>query len=238
MIRRFQCCLQKNFEMVTRFYNRTTAGKQLAQRLFSYANRPSTLVVALPRGGVPVAYEVAKALHLPLDICVVRKLGLPSYKELAMGAIAADGLCVLNDELISALSISDATIKQVARQEAKELARRDRLYRRNCPRPSLKNRTLILIDDGIATGSTMQAAISILKKRGAEHIVVAVPVAPYAVCQELNKSVDRVVCLATPSPFNAIGLWYDNFTQTTDETVTQLLSELQPHKVSSSIVHS
>ncbi len=204
--------------------NRTEAGRLLAKKLTAYANRSDVLVLGLPRGGVPVAFEVAKALNLPLDICLVRKLGVPGHKELAMGAIAMGGVMVLNDEVIKWRRISRQAIDAVARRERLELRRRDRLYRGDRPIPDLRNRTVILIDDGIATGSTLRAAIAALRKLQPKSIVVAVPVAPPSTCNQLQAEVDEVVCLRTPEPLSSISLWYEDFSQTTDEEVRRLLA--------------
>jgi putative phosphoribosyl transferase len=212
-------------KMTIRLRNRTEAGQMLASLLTDYANRPDVLVLGLPRGGVPVAFEVAKALNVPLDICLVRKLGVPGHKELAMGAIASGGIRVLNYDVVSWLGISSNTIDEVAAKEQRELERRDRVYRGDRPQSDVSNRTIILVDDGIATGSTMRAAIAILQQQQPEQIVVAVPVAPAQTCKELKSEVDKVVCLMTPEPFYAIGLWYENFEQTTDEEVRELLSK-------------
>jgi putative phosphoribosyl transferase len=210
--------------MKTRFRNRTDAGQQLAQALKTYANRADVLVLGLPRGGVPVAYEVAKALSAPLDICIVRKLGVPGHKELAMGAIASGGVRVLNYDVLGWLQIPSKTIDEVAERELRELQRRDRTYRGERPQPEIKDRTILLVDDGLATGSTMRAAIAVLKAQHPKEIIIAVPVAPTDVCQELRAEVEKVICLATPEPFYAIGLWYENFAQTTDEEVCALLA--------------
>lgn len=211
-----------------RFQNRTEAGQQLAIRLKAYTDRPEVIVLGLPRGGVPVAYEVAKALHSPLDICLVRKLGVPGHKELAMGAIASGGVRILNYDVISWLGITGKTIDEVAARELKELQRRDRTYRGNRPQLDVRNRIVILVDDGIATGSTMQAAISLLKPQNPSYLVVAVPVAPPETCKALRTVVDDVVCLITPETFYAIGLWYEDFSQTTDEEVHELLATSTP----------
>ncbi|MBF2006217.1 MAG: phosphoribosyltransferase [Chlorogloeopsis fritschii C42_A2020_084] len=210
--------------MTIKFHDRAEAGKLLARRLAAYANRPEVLVVALPRGGVPVAFEVAQALHAPLDICIVRKLGVPHHKELAMGAIAAGGIRVLNYDVISWLGISSKTIDEVAAKELRELQRRDHVYRGERPPLDVRNHTVILVDDGIATGSTIRTAIAILRQQQPQRIVVAVPVAPLATCQELRAEVEEIVCLSTPEPLYAIGLWYENFSQTTDEEVRELLA--------------
>jgi putative phosphoribosyl transferase len=211
--------------MTTRFRNRIEAGQLLASQLKNYGNRSDVLVLGLPRGGVPVAYEVAKALNAPLDICLVRKLGVPGHKELAMGAIGSDGVRVLNYDVVSWLGISGKTIDEVAARELRELQRRDRAYRGDRPLPTVKNSTVILVDDGLATGATMRAAIAVLKQEQPQSIIVAVPVAPRAACDALKTEVDKVVCLATPEPFYAIGLWYEDFSQTTDEEVRHLLEQ-------------
>ena len=211
--------------MKTRFRDRTHAGRALAAQLTAYANRPDTLVLGLPRGGVPVAYEVAQALNLPLDICLVRKLGVPGHKELAMGAIASDGVRVLNYDVLSWLAVSDKTLEHVAAHELHELQRRDRAYRGDRPRPKIRDRTVIVIDDGLATGATIKAALEVLRSQQPKKIVVAVPVAPRSACQELANQGYQIVCLATPEPFYAIGLWYENFAQTTDEQVRALLTK-------------
>ncbi len=211
--------------MKTRFQNRTEAGQKLALKLRTYANCPDTLVLGLPRGGVPIAYEVAQALNLPFDICLVRKLGVPGHKELAMGAIASGGVRVLNYDVISWLSISDKALEHIAARELRELQRRDRAYRGDRPQPQIRDRTVILVDDGLATGATMRAAIAVLRSQEPSKIVVAVPVAPISACKALKKEVDQVVCLKTPEPFYAIGLWYENFAQVNDEQVCELLAK-------------
>jgi putative phosphoribosyl transferase len=210
--------------MTGRFRDRTEAGKQLATRLSTYANRSDVLVVGLPRGGVPVAAEVAKKLHAPLDICLVRKLGVPGHKELAMGAIASGGVRVLNYDVLNWLGIFDETVNEVAARELRELERRDRAYRGNRPPLDVRDRTIILVDDGLATGSTMRAAIAAIRQQSPQRIVVAVPVgAPHA-CDAIRGEADKVVCLMTQDPLYAIGIWYENFTQTTDEKVCKLLN--------------
>ena len=211
--------------MTQQFRDRSEAGRLLAKKLKpNYANCPDLLVLGLPRGGVPVAYEVAKVLHAPLDICIVRKLGVPGHKELAMGAIAKGGIMLLDKDLAQSLGISQKEIEQVVVREWQELERRDRLYRGSRPIPDLDNRSIILVDDGIATGSTLKAALSIIKQRQPKRIVVAVPVAPPEVCNELREEVDEVVCLLTPEWLYAIGLWYDDFSPTTDDEVGNLLA--------------
>jgi len=211
--------------MRTRFRDRKEAGQQLAISLKTYADCANGLVLGLPRGGVPIAYEVADALHLPLDVCLVRKLGVPGHKELAMGAIAAGGVRVLNSDVLSWLRISAETLEHVAARELLEVQRRDRAYRGERPQPGIQGKTILLIDDGIATGATMRAAIAVLKAQKPQQIVVAVPVAPLDTCRALNAEVDQVICLATPDPFYAIGLWYKNFAQTTDEQVRKCLAQ-------------
>src|SRR5436853_6995048 len=206
------------------FSDRHDAGRQLAGRLPEYAGRPDVLVLALPRGGVPVAYEVAQALGAPLDVFVVRKLGVPGYEELAMGAVATCGVRVLNDQLVRRLGIPGALIDTVASQERQELARRERLYREGRPPPDVRGRTVILVDDGLATGATMHAAIEALRQLQPARIVGAVPTASPETCAELKTEVDDVICATTPDPFYAVGLWYEDFSQTTDEEVRELLA--------------
>ncbi|HEY9620633.1 MAG TPA: phosphoribosyltransferase [Crinalium sp.] len=209
-----------------RFRDRTEAGQQLAARLAKYANRSDVLILGLPRGGVPVACEVAQALHAPMDICLVRKLGVPTHKELAMGAIASGGVRVLNYDVIGWLNISGKTIDEVAAKELRELQRRDRTYRGDRPQPDLRDHIVIIVDDGLATGSTMRAAIAVIKMQHPARVVVAVPVAPKETCDALWNEADEVICLATPEPFYAIGLWYENFAQTTDDDVHRCLEQM------------
>ena len=208
----------------TRFRNRTEAGKLLASKLIQYANRPDVLVLGIPRGGVPVAFEVATSLNAPLDICLVRKLGVPGNKELAMGAIAAGGFEVLNEDLLDWLRISGHTIAEVGERELQELQRRDRIYRGERPLPNIHDLIIILVDDGLATGSTMRAAIGVLKHQQPQRLIIAIPVAPIDTCNELRAEVDEMVCLMTPKHFSGIGRWYEDFTQTTDEQVCELLN--------------
>lgn len=205
------------------FRDRTDAGRQLAARLTRYANRPDVLVLALPRGGVPVAYEVAKELHAPLDVFLVRKLGVPGYEELAMGAIASGGMRVINQEVVRYMSIPGNVIDAVAADEQRELERRELAYRDDRPPPDVKGRIVILIDDGLATGSTMHAAAAALRKQGPARIVVAVPVSASEMCDEFRSEVDEIVCAVTPEPFRGVGLWYEDFSQTTDDEVRELL---------------
>jgi predicted phosphoribosyltransferase len=206
------------------FRNRYEAGRLLAAKLSAYANRPDVLVLALPRGGVPVAYEVARALGAPLDVFLVRKLGVPGYEELAMGAVATGGVRVLNDQVVDGLRIPDYMIDAVAAREQQELARRERLYRGERPPPDVRGRTVILVDDGLATGATMHAAIQALRQQQPARIVVAVPTAAPETCDELRAEVDDVICAITPEPFYAVGLWYEDFSQTTDDEVRDLLT--------------
>ena len=210
-----------------RFRDRKEAGRRLAEKLRAYANRPDVLVLALPRGGVPVAYEIARALGAPLDVFVVRKLGVPGYEELAMGAVATGGVRVLNDQLVQRLRIPEYVIEAVATREQQELARRERLYRGGRPPPEVRGRTVILVDDGLATGATMRAAIMALRKLQPARIVVAVPTASSETCEELKPEVDDIICAITPDPFLAVGHWYQDFSQTTDDEVRELLARRQ-----------
>ena len=208
-----------------RFRDRPDAGRRLAARLSEYAGRPDVIVLALPRGGVPVAFEVASALSVPLDVLLVRKLGVPGYPELAMGAIASGDVQVLSEDLIGDLDIPRTLVEQVAMDERLELDRRERAYRGGRQPPVVRDRTVILIDDGMATGSSMQAAIVALRRQMPAGIVIAVPVSARDTCDRLRLLADRLVCLETPEPFSAVGLWYDAFGQTSDEEVTRLLAE-------------
>jgi putative phosphoribosyl transferase len=205
------------------FRDRYQAGQFLAQQLIEYADRPDVLILGLPRGGVPVAYEVANVLHAPLDVFLVRKLGLPGQEELAMGAIASGGVRFLNDDVIAAARVPPTLIEQVAAREQQELERREHAYRGDRPFPDLRNRTVILIDDGLATGASMQAAVLAARTQGARSVVVAVPVAAEQTCRALARVADRVVCAATPEPFYAVGMWYEDFSQTDDREVRALL---------------
>lgn len=206
-----------------RFRNRVEAGQQLARRLAKYVNCADVLVLALPRGGVPVGYEVAQALNAPLDVFVVRKLGVPGHEELAMGAIASGGVRVLNREVVEGLNIPDEVIDAVAARELHELERREHAYRDDRPAPDVQGRTVILVDDGIATGSTMKAAIEALRQLEASHIVVAVPTAALSTVREMQCDVDEFAAVMTPADFSGVGQWYEDFSQTTDEEVRDLL---------------
>jgi len=204
------------------FRDRTDAGRQLARRLLDFKGR-DVVILALPRGGVPVAAQVARSLGAPLDVFIVRKLGTPGHEELAMGAIASGGVRVLNEEVIRALGIPEEIIEEVARRELRELVRREQDYRGQRPPPDVAGRTVILIDDGLATGSTMRAAVRALRLLGPRQIVVAVPVGAPPTCAELGAEADGIVCLATPEPFMSVGSWYEDFAQTSDEEVRGLL---------------
>jgi putative phosphoribosyl transferase len=205
------------------FQDRYEAGRVLASRLMQYANQPDVVVLALPRGGVPVGYEVAKALNVPLDVFVVRKLGVPGHEELAMGAIASGGVRVLNEDVVRALGIPESLIDRIAEREQRELERREQEYREGRPPLDVRGRTVILVDDGLATGSSMRVAAMALKQLRPARVIVAVPVASPATCAEFQSVVDQVVCAVTPEPFWAVGQWYEDFSQTSDEEVRELL---------------
>ena len=208
-----------------RFRDRRDAGRHLAGRLASYEKRTDVLVLALPRGGVPVAAEVARILDVALDVFVVRKLGVPGHPELAMGAIANGGVRVLSADLIDELAISPAAIEAVAAREREELERRDRLYRGEREPPALGGKAVIVVDDGLATGATMEAAVAALRLHAPARIIVATPVGAAESCRRLEAVADEVVCVETPEPFRAVGVWYEEFDQTSDEEVTRLLAE-------------
>ena len=211
--------------MRMRFTNRTEAGKMLAKSLAAYEGTPGLLVLALPRGGVPVAYEVARALKAPLDVFVVRKLGVPDNPELAMGAIASGGVRVLNDSVVTMLGLSPLVIDEVARRELKELERREIAYRNHRPPLTIRGRTVIVIDDGIATGSTMRAAIEALRQLNPARLIVATTTVAWATAEELRAEVDEFCALITPETFNSVGQWYVEFPQTSDEEVCTLLEK-------------
>src|SRR5918992_2776210 len=205
------------------FRNRYEAGRRLATALTDYVSRPNLLVLALPRGGVPVGYEVARTLQASLDVMLVRKLGVPGQEELAMGALASGGILILEDEVVAAFRIPEQVIAKVAAREAVEINRQERAYRADRPPLSVRERTIILVDDGLATGSTMRAAAAALKSQNPEHLAIAVPVAPPETCEELSREVDNIVCVLTPHPFVSVGSWYQNFSQVDDEEVRELL---------------
>ncbi len=205
------------------YKDRTEAGRRLAKELMQYAGRNDLIILGLPRGGVPVAFEVAEALGSPLDVFLVRKLGTPGSEELAMGAVASGGVRVLNEEVVRLLKIPESSIDYVAQREQRELERRERAYRGGRPMPDLRDKIIILVDDGLATGTTMRAAVAALRPYKPARIVIAVPTAPPDICREFRKAVDDVVCASTPQPFRAVGVWYEDFRQTTDDEVRSLL---------------
>jgi predicted phosphoribosyltransferase len=207
------------------FIDRRNAGRVLATRLAKYAGRDDVVVLGLPRGGVPVAYEAASAIGAPMDVFLVRKLGTPGHRELAMGAIASGGVRVLNEDVVHWYGISDVAIERIAREEQEELERRERAYRGDRPAPDLTNKIVILIDDGLATGSTMRAAAHAVRARGPARVVIAVPVGAPQTCAELAAVADEVICARMPEPFSAVGQWYLNFDQTDDDEVRALLQK-------------
>ncbi|XYH95373.1 phosphoribosyltransferase [Sorangium sp. So ce1128] len=206
-----------------RFHDRRDAGRHLAAKLAPYAN-PRLVVLALPRGGVPVGYEVARALGAPLDVFIVRKLGVPGHEEFAMGAVASGGVRVLNEDVVSRLDLSRADLDAVTAKELREVERRERAYRDGRPAPAVRQQTVVLVDDGLATGATMRAAVTALRQLSPARVLVAVPVAAPETCDEFRDEVDEIVCAITPEPFYAVGLWYESFEQTTDEEVQELLA--------------
>jgi len=205
------------------YQDRREAGKLLARSLERFAGRADIVVLALPRGGVPVGLEVAEALGAPLDVFIVRKLGVPGHEEYGMGAVASGGVIVLNEEATRSLGIPASMIEAVAAREQKEIVRRDRLYRGTRPPLDVRDKTIIIVDDGLATGSTMRAAVEALRNRSPKRIVVAVPVGAASTCRQLREVADEVICPSTPEPFEAVGLWYANFEQTSDAEVRDLL---------------
>jgi predicted phosphoribosyltransferase len=205
------------------FHDRIDAGRALARRLNGWRGREDLLVLALPRGGVPVAAQVAAFLHAPLDVWIVRKLGLPGHEEYAMGAITSGGVVEIDRALVSEAGVSDADVERVLRRQTAELERRERAYRRGRPAPPVRGRTVILVDDGLATGSTMRVSARALRTLGPAAIVAAVPVASKEACAELARHVDACVCVATPEPFRAVGVWYEDFTPTSDAEVVAYL---------------
>jgi len=215
------------------FHDRFEAGRELASRLSAYANRSDAIVLGLPRGGVAVAYEVARALKLPLDVFIVRKLGVPGQEELAMGATASGGVRVLNHAVIRALGLREAVIDEVIRREEQELRRREQVFRGQRPPPGLKGKILILVDDGLATGATMWAAITAVRQQQPAKIVMAVPVADPSACDAFRQIADEVVCAITAEPLHAIGLWYQDFPQLRDEEVRTLLARFKQERSAS-----
>jgi putative phosphoribosyl transferase len=210
--------------METIFSNRAEAGRLLAEKLDKYAGRDDVIVLGLPRGGVPVAYEVARRLGVPLDVFIVRKLGVPGFEELALGAIASGGVRVLNEDVVRALPNANELIESVTTRELAELARREQIYRDGRPAPDIGGRTVILVDDGLATGATMRAAVAALRQLGAAKIVVAVPVGAADTCREIEQEVDETVCAMAPEWFQAVGQFYEDFSQTSDDEVRELLA--------------
>ena len=210
------------------FADRADAGRQLAAELADYVGRNDVVVLALPGGGVPVAYEVARFLGAPLDLLIVRRLGVPGYEELAMGAVAGGGVCVVDDEVVGDLRIPARVVSRVAAREAAEVERRERACQSGRPAPDLRGKMVILVDDGIATGCTMRAALGALRGMGIARIVVAAPVAPPSTCRMLREVADEVVCLETPEPFTTIGQWYRSFPQTSEDEVRELLARAAP----------
>jgi len=201
----------------------------LAEALRAYADRGDVIVLALPRGGVPVGFAIAERLHVDLDVIVVRKLGVPSHEELAMGAVASGGLRILNRDIVALTGVDEQTIDRAVRAQMDEIVRREARYRRGAPPPDLRGRTVILVDDGLATGSTMSVAVQAVRREHPQRIVVAVPVAARESCEELAGYVDEMICLHTPEPFRAVSLWYQTFEQTSDEEVIELLSRASRH---------
>lgn len=211
--------------MIDFLIDRTEAGQLLADRLTNYADRDDVLILALPRGGVPIAYEIAKKLHLPLDICLVRKLGVPKQQELAMGAIATGNIVKINRDIVEWSNVSRDAIEQTIEREKEELERRDRTYRGERPLPQIRDRSIIIVDDGIATGATIRAAIATLRQQQPKEIIIAVPVASPAVCRSLAAEADKIICLIQPESLQSISLWYEDFSQTSDEEVRDLLAK-------------
>jgi putative phosphoribosyl transferase len=207
------------------FADRRDGGRVLATLLASYAGRDDVIVLGLPRGGVPVAFEVARALDAPLDVFLVRKLGVPGHEELAMGAIASGGVLVLNEDVLAAQAVGEAELTAAVRRERAELERREHDYRAGLPPAQVTGRTAIVVDDGLATGATMRAAVAALRDSGARRVVLAVPTAPASTLGSFEHAVDEIVCADTPDPFMAVGLWYGDFAPTSDEEVRELLAE-------------
>ena len=215
----------KNEVLMNRFLDRPQAGRALAELLKQYAHQPDVIVLALPRGGVPVAYEIAQALSAPLDVIIVRKLGVPGHEEFAFGAVASGGSVVFNEDIMSLLALNQSAIDQVLKDELQEMARREQVYRGDSPFPELTDKTVILVDDGIATGATMRAAIQALQQKKPAKTIIAVPVAAHSTCEAMAAMVNQIVCPLQPVDLNAVGLWYDNFSQTSDSEVIELLAK-------------
>lgn len=208
-----------------RFADRIDAGRRLAEALADYEGRADVVVYGLPRGGVPVAAEVASALGAPLDVLVVRKLGVPGQPELAMGAVASGGVRVLNQEVLRQLRVKEEQLERITEEQRREVREREQRFRGDAEAPEIEGKTALVIDDGIATGSTMRASVEALRELGPDKIVVAVPVASYSACEDMEEVADEVICLETPSPFRAVGAWYEKFDQTSDAEVKQLLEQ-------------
>jgi predicted phosphoribosyltransferase len=223
---------------IGRFRDRTEAGRLLASKLVRYVSRPNLLILALPRGGVPVAFEIARTLHAPLDIFLVRKLGVPGQEELAMGAVSSGNVRVLQGDVVEAFGIPQSVIEAATAEEIRELARRERAFRGDRPSPQIRGWNIILVDDGLATGSTMHAAVVALKQQEPERIIVAVPVASRETCDEFKSEVDEVICLRTPASFYAVGLCYETFPQLTDEEVREFLRKADEFRFSPTSDHS
>lgn len=216
------------------FTNRTEAGRLLAEKLVNYAGRADVIVLGLPRGGVPVAFEVAQRLRALLDVFIVRKLGVPGFEELAAGAIASGGVRVLNEDVMRAIPHAEEAINAITVRETAELKRREQIYREGRPPPELRDRIVILVDDGLATGATMRAAVKALRQSGVAKIVVAVPVGPPDTCREIEEQADETICLSTPAFFQAVGQYYEDFSQTSDDDVRELLNQATKHDLSQS----
>src|ERR1700704_2581953 len=213
--------------LINRFRDRAEGGQFLASKLKSYADRSDVVVLALPRGGVPVGFEVAQSLHIPLDLLLVRKIGTPGHEELAMGAVATGNVRVLHSDVVNTFGVSECAIEWATANAFQELAYHEQVYQGSRPRPQMIGKTVILVDDGMATGATMRAAIAALKLQRPERIIVAVPVASLETCEELKTEVDEIVCGQAPASFRAVGLWYENFSQLTDGDVRNLLDQAQ-----------
>jgi predicted phosphoribosyltransferase len=223
--------------MFTRLQNRKEAGRLLAEKLTKWTDNPNVLVLALPRGGVPVGFEIAKILGVPLDLCLVRKLGVPRHKELAMGAIALNRVMVLNQDVIESLNVTPEMLTEVIKEEDQELQRRDRLYRGDRPFPQLKDQIIILVDDGIATGATLRAGIKAIKQEQPKQIIVAVPVVPCETYDQLKQEIDQFIALLIPEFFHSLSLWYDDFSQTTDLEVRELLEKANSSSIACSDIY-